>query len=113
MVSLKNLNKVKANSIIESVVALCIISVCLYIAMLVFSAVLTQKSSPKFYQTQHKANALFYLSQIEFDSIINQTEAITIETTPVNANLKELTIKYKDSTEIEIEKKFYLLNHEE
>lgn len=109
---LKRSNKVKATSILESVVALCIISICLYIAMTIFAVVLTPKSSPRFYNSQNKANELFFLSQLEMDSLYN-TDNITIEKEGISNNLDEITIKYKDSSQIEFEKKFYLLDDNE
>lgn len=114
MVLLKRLNKkTPANSILESVVALTIISICLYFSMMIFTTVLSPKSSPKFYNSQNKANEFFYLSQLQLDSMYSQTENIIIEEESVNATLKKVIIHYKDSAKIEFENEFYILNHEE
>ncbi|OWP84755.1 hypothetical protein BWK59_03560 [Flavobacterium davisii] len=113
MVSLKNLSKLRANSILESVVALCIISICLYIAMVVFSVVLSPKASPKFYNTQHKVNELFYLAQVNSDSFHTQAEEIDIEEEMATGQVKQWKVTYKDSTNQIFEKQFYLINEEE
>lgn len=111
---LKKLNKkIVANSIIESVVALTIISICLYLAMVIFSNVLTPKRSPKFYNSQNKLNSLFYELQLNNDSITNELENISIDNEPLNENLYKLKIKYKDSSQIEFERSFYLLSDEQ
>nr|WP_305069849.1 hypothetical protein [Flavobacterium covae] len=81
--------------------------------MLIFSAVLTPKSAPKYYQTQHQTNGLFYLTQLQLDSLVQEAENITIETKLIDINLKEIKVSYKDSSETELTKKFYILNHEE
>jgi len=108
MLSLKKCCKVSANSLLESVIALTIISVCLYFAILIFASVYTPKTTAKFYSTQNKVNELFYLAQINNDSIANEYENLIIEEEPVNDNLKKVIVQYKDSTEFKFEKSFYV-----
>lgn len=109
----KKLNKrVIASSILESVIALTIISICLYIATMVFSFVFTKKSSPKFYNTINKVNELFYKSQLNLESIEYDAENITLEKETVNENLSEIRIQYKDSNDINFDKKYYIINNE-
>ena len=110
MASLKNYYKLSANSILESVIALCIISVCLYIAILVFAAVFTPRTSAKFYGTQNSVNELFFLSQLKNDSLIqqNDNENLQVEEEAVADGLKKITINYKDSTAFEFKKSFYV-----
>lgn len=110
---LKKSNSFSANSILESVIALSIISICLYIAIMVFSAVFTPKTSPKFYNSQNKANELFYLSQLQLDSIENEVENITVEREQLNGNLQKLNVIYKDSSNIKFNKSFYIIRNEE
>ena len=108
MESLKKCCKVHANSLLESVIALTIISVCLYFAVMIFASVYTPKTSAKFYSTQNKVNELFYLSQIKNDSIANdENENLLIEEETVNENLKKISVQYKDSTQFKFEKTFY------
>ena len=102
--------KVRANSLLESVVALTIISVCLYFAVMIFASVYTPKTSAKFYSTQNKVNELFYLSQIKSDSVSNdnENEKLLIEEEVLGDDLKKISIQYKDSTQFKFEKSFYV-----
>lgn len=109
---LKKYYNLAANSILESVIALTIISVCLYFAVMIFASVYTPKTSAKFYSTQNKVNELFYLSELKNDSIVNESENenLLIEEEPVNESLKKISIQYKDSTQFKFEKSFYVQN---
>ncbi|WP_281323431.1 hypothetical protein [Flavobacterium aestivum] len=110
MVLLKKYYNLKANSILESVIALTIISICFYFTIMIFAAVFTQRSSAKFYNTQNKVNELFFLSQIKNDSLLNENENenLSIEEEYINENLKKTTISFKDSTKFEFKKNFYI-----
>ncbi|MFB3389834.1 hypothetical protein [Flavobacterium sp. LAR06] len=110
MVLSKRYYKLSANSILESVIALTIISVCLYFAVLIFASVYTPKTSAKFYGTQNKVNELFYLSELESDSISGENENLLIEEETVNDNLKKISVEYKDSTHFKFEESFYVQN---
>src|SRR6187402_3143788 len=115
MVLLKKYYNLKANSILESVIALTIISICFYFTIMIFATVFTPRTSAKFYNTQNKVNELFYLSQIKNDSLLNEKEDenLLIEEEEINKDLKKTTIRFKDSTKFEFEKNFYILkNHE-
>lgn len=107
---LKKCCKVSANSLLESVIALTIISICLYFAVMIFASVYTPKTSAKFYSTQNKVNELFYLSQIKNDSISNdsENENLLIEEEVLGDDLKKISIQYKDSTQFKFEKSFYV-----
>ncbi|MFH6996237.1 hypothetical protein, partial [Flavobacterium sp. FlaQc-48] len=74
MVLSKKYYELPANSLLESVIALTIISICLYFAIMIFASVYTPKTSAKFYSTQNKVNELFYLSELKNDSISNENE---------------------------------------
>lgn len=109
---LKKYCKLKANSILESVIALCIISICLYIAIMVFAAIFSSRTSAKFYNTQNKVNELFYLSQLKNDSLTieNKDDNLFIEEEILNDGVKKISIRYKDSSKFEFEKNFYVQN---
>lgn len=110
MVLLKKYYNLKANSILESVIALTIISICFYFTILIFAAVFTPRTSAKFYNTQNKVNELFFLSQIKKDSLLNENEDenLLIEEEDINKDLKKTTIRLKDSAKFEFEKSFYI-----
>ncbi|MFH6946439.1 hypothetical protein [Flavobacterium sp. FlaQc-50] len=110
MVLSKKCCKVPANSILESVIALTIISICLYFAILIFASVYTPKTTAKFYNTQNKINELFYLSELKSDSVLNNNEDqnLLIEEETITDDLKKIAITYKDSTQSKFEKKFYV-----
>lgn len=112
MASLKKFSNVKANSILESVIALSIISVCLYIAIMVFSAVFAPKTSPKFYSTQNRINELFYLAQLKNDSLNyeNLNEDLILEEEKITPTMRKIDIQYQDSLKIQYKKSFYILN---
>lgn len=113
MVFLKKYCSVKANSILESVIALTIISICLYFAILIFASVFTPRTSAKFYNTQNKVNELFFLSQLKNDSLQYESpnENLLIEEEIVNEHLKKISVQYKDSTQFKFEKSFYVENN--
>lgn len=109
---LKKYNSIKASSILESVIALSIISVCLCIAIMVFAAVFTPKTSPKFYRTQNKINEMFYLTQLRSDSLNNenQEDGLLLEDETITPDLKKINIHYQDSLQLKYNKSFYILN---
>lgn len=113
MVLSKKYYNLAANSILESVIALTIISICLYFAVMIFASVYTPKTSAKFYSTQNKVNELFYLSELKSDSISNENENenLMIEEESVNDELKKISVQYKDSTQFKFEKSFYVQNN--
>lgn len=115
MESLKKYYDVEANSILESVIALTIISICLSIAITIFAVVFTPRTSAKFYNTQNKVNELFYLSLLKNDSLINenQDENLVVEEEILEEGLKMITIQYKDSTQFNFEKSFYVQYNKE
>lgn len=107
--------KVQANSILESVIALCIISICMYIAILIFATVFTPRTSTQFYNNQHKVNELFYLYQLRNDSLLNENQDKNLNVTvePINERLKKISVHYKDSTKYQFEKTFYVTDSKE
>jgi hypothetical protein len=114
MAFLKKYYSPKANSILESVIALTIISICLYLAIMIFAAVFTPRTSAKFYGTQNRVNELFFLAQLKSDSLSNETEDenLMMEEEQINEGVKRISIKYKDSTKFQFEKSFYVQANE-
>lgn len=109
MVSLKKYSSLKASSILESVIALTIISVCLCITIMVLASVFTQKTSLKFYDTQNKVNELFFLAQLQGDSLLDATdENFNIEEENINATIKKMHVSYKDSSDVKFERSFFI-----
>lgn len=111
---LKKYCKLEANSILESVIALSIISVCLYFAVLIFAAVFTPKTAAKFYGTQNKVNEMFYLIQLKSDSLTFEAldNNLEIKQSLVDDGVKEINLKYKDSLQFEFNKIFYVQSNE-
>lgn len=110
MVFLKRYCSVKANSILESMIALTIISVCLYFAIMIFAAVFTPRTAAKFYDTQNKVNELFFLAQLKTDSLLYESDDknLIMEEENISDGVKKITIQYKDSTQFQFEKSFYV-----
>lgn len=100
----------KANSIIESVIALTIISICIYIAIMVYANVFSPKTSIKHYSHQNEINEQFYLLQLQEETKI---ENIEITEDYLNTYLKEVTITYKDSLSANVSKTVYIHTDEE
>jgi hypothetical protein len=99
----------KANSILESVIALSIISVCLYVAILVYASVFTPRTSPKFYNTSNKLDEVFFLMQVQNDSVNDiSSNQMEVEEEIINTNLKAISLKFQDSSKIKFEKKYYI-----
>lgn len=111
MASLKKYYKLRANSILESVIALCIISICLYVAVLVYATVFTSKTAPKFYGSRNKINELYYLMQVNPDTIETiSNNNLRIDQEFINANLQQVDIEYKDSSGVVIKNNFFVQN---
>lgn len=100
----------KANSILESVIALSIISICLYIAVIVFSQVFSPRTSAKYYASQNRVGELFFLFEIRHDSIMSETfsNAMKVEQVDLNNVLREISIEYTDTTENVYKRYFYV-----
>lgn len=107
---LKKCCSLPANSILESVVALSIISICLFIAIMVVSSVFSKKTDVRFYRNQNRMNEMFYLAQINTDSLLyeNEDENLTVEEEAIGDGMKKIDITLKDSTNLILKKTFYL-----
>ena len=114
MESLKKYYNLSANSILESVIALCIISVCLYVAVMVYATVFTPKTAPKFYSSRNKLTEIYYMAQVNPDSIEKMAkENLLINQEWMNSNLQQITLEYKDSSGIVIKNNFFVQNNNE
>ena len=95
----------KANSIIESVIALSIISICIYIVIMVYSNVFSAKTSVKQYATQNRLHEKFYLMELGLDERIENLEVSEVW---INTHLKEVQLNYTDSISVKSIKKVYI-----
>jgi type II secretory pathway pseudopilin PulG len=107
---LKKHTNLRANSLLESVIALAIISIGIYAAILVFNQVFTSNTSEKFHIEQKNINNMFYEIQLGVDTFQNDESNYQFEINNYNLNLKEYKINYKDSAKIKLNNRFYILN---
>ncbi|WP_291131229.1 hypothetical protein [Flavobacterium sp. UBA7682] len=113
MERLKKYCNLPANSILESVIALCIIAVCLYVAVMVYAQVFTSKTSPRFYNTKNKMVEIYYLYQVSPDSILSaDNDNLTIKQEWENNHLQELSIEYRDSSGVKLNNTYYIQKNE-
>lgn len=114
MLFLRSYCKIKASSLLESVIALTIISICLYFAVLIFSMVFTARNSSKFYETQNKINELFFVSQLGKNSLDEylSNDSLVIEEEIIGSRLKKISVSYKDSLRLKVKKSFYIETNE-
>lgn len=81
---------------------------------MICSAVFTPKTSTKFYDTQNRINEMFFLAQLKKDSLSNESEDenLIIEEEIVEEGIKKITIRYKDSSQYQFQKAFYVQANE-
>jgi len=110
MKPLKKLCRLKAGSLLESVIALTIIAICLYVATMVYAAVFTSQTSLRHYEEQGSVSELFYLYQLKRDSIDGGDSNGKWKVLPeAQKGGEKITINYKDSAAtVSHEKIFYL-----
>lgn len=106
----KKHTSLKANSLLESVIALAIISIGIYAAILVFNQVFSNSTSEKFHIEQKNINNLFYEIQLGADTLQNDESNYEFEINNSNSDLKEYKINYKDSAKIKLSNRFYIIN---
>lgn len=110
---LKKFCNLRANSILESVIALSIISVCLYIAILVYANVFSHNTSARFYFTGNKMDEIYYMLQVREDSVKSQLDPVfEIEEEWHNSGLKKITVRSKDTVSISHRVYFIQAEHE-
>ncbi|MCK8480932.1 type IV pilus modification PilV family protein [Psychroserpens algicola] len=64
---LKNSNKVKASSLLESIIAIVLISICSLVALTVYLNVISQNNPNVYYEAKHKIETLTQNAQVEQD----------------------------------------------
>lgn len=95
----------EANSLLESVIALTIISICIYITIMVYANVFSPKTSTLYYSHQNRINEQFFLLQLGEEIT---SDNIILKENWLNTNLKEVEIKYTDSSNATISNTFYI-----
>ena len=95
----------EANSLLESVIALTIISICIYITIMVYANVFSPKTSTLYYSHQNKINEQFFLLQLGEEIT---SDNIILKENWLNTYLKEIEIKYTDSLNATISSTFYI-----
>lgn len=110
MAHLKKLYNLNANSLIESVMSMSIISICLFIAIIVYATVFTSKTSINHYSTLNETDEAFFLAQTENDSLIEKFEDEEWQINEENTKgLKKITIRRVDNSVKFPERTFYIL----
>jgi hypothetical protein len=105
--------RVSGNSILESVIALSIISICLYVALLVYASVFSPRTSPRYYMSRNQMDELFFLIQVQEDSLNGVvSDSIIMEEDFLNANLKKITVRNRDTLKAVSGKEFYIYRNE-
>ena len=106
---LKKCSSLPANSILESVIALCIIAVCLYVAVLVYSQLFSSRTSPRFYNSKNKMAEVYYMFQVNPDSILSaDNDNLNITEEYENAHLQKLAIEFKDSSGVKLKSSYFI-----
>lgn len=103
---LRSYYKIGANSILETVIALSIISVCLFVTLIIYSSVLSPRTSLKKYVIRNRINECFHTMHIAPDSLLKNIEDDWI--IDRNNNLGEYLIRYSDKHGIYGENRFYI-----
>jgi len=98
MVCVKKSFNCSGSSILESVMALSIISICLFITLMVYTSVFSVKSSAKFYTGQLRHEAYFYYKLLQSDTLnASSFDIVSEETININPQLKKITLVFQDS----------------
>lgn len=109
MGSLKKYLNMPANSLLESIIALSIISICLYVGIIVYAAVFNNNTSARFYSNQNKTYDAFFMLQLGLDSITENKTNWEIDR-EAEGNITLVNIKYSDSIQVYPVKTFYIIN---
>ncbi len=77
---LRNINTLKASSIVESVLAISIISVCVLVAFMVYLNVIMQNNSVNYFKAKHKIDLLIQesIEQNNYDDNLYAFDGYTI-----------------------------------
>ena len=109
MKSLKNFNYIKANSLVESVIAIAIISICILAAFLIYLNVIKQNKSVHYYEAKHQVESIFENSiiTINYEDETFNYKYYSIEKT-VDVSEKENTVRI--DFKIKTKNKAYTIN---
>jgi competence protein ComGF len=111
MAHLKKLYNLRANSLIESVMSMSIISICLFIAVIIYATVFTSKSSVNYYNTLQETDEAFFLLEINQDSLTERFETEGWEIEEENISLIKKIVVNKNDGDVRFpEKTFYILH---
>jgi hypothetical protein len=110
---LKKYIKQPGNSILESVIALSIISICVFISLLIYTSVYTPKTAPKFYKFKNRNSELFFMMHFENDSISTANGDFQVSEEIINSKLKKVAIQVTDSSHLKIKKSYYIPTNDE
>lgn len=110
---LKKYIKQPGTSILESVIALSIVSICIFIALMIYTSVYTPKTAPKFYEFKNRSSELFFMMHFEHDSINPATGDFQISEEIINSKLKRVAIQTTDSSHLKIKKSYYIRTNDE
>lgn len=107
---LQNLDiKIRANSLLESVIALSIISICIYMTVLIYATIYQKDTSSTFYQSRNKMQTMFFMLQINPDSVFNDTDGVKIiHEEYLNIDVKLVEMGYTDSIQTLTKRKYYI-----
>ncbi|MFL9843558.1 hypothetical protein [Flavobacterium rhizosphaerae] len=105
---LKKYGNTKAGSLLESVIALCIIAVCIYVTIIVFSRIYLPASSVRASHLKNKMFEIAILKEIGADSlsaVVNKNNLHVKE--ELDGNLVKMTITANDSIYDSLEQIYY------
>jgi competence protein ComGC len=110
MKSLKSFKKLSASSLVESVMAIAIISICVLVAFMVYVNVVKQNDSIPYFNAKHKVAYLIHESMMSHDYESNEYDFKTYQI------IKEVTLNKEPNTAlleftIKIGNKSYKINH--
>lgn len=98
MVCVKKSFNCSGSSILESVIALSIISICLFITLMVYTSVFSVKSSAKFYTGQLRHETYFYYKLLQSDTLnASSFDIVNEETINIKLHIKKITLVFQDS----------------
>jgi competence protein ComGC len=105
----RNFKYVKANSLVESVIAIAIISICILVAFLIYLNVIKQNKSIHYYEAKHQVESIFETSIMtkNYDDEIFTQKYYSIEKT---ANISEKEHIIRMDFKIKTSNKTYTIN---
>lgn len=98
---------IKANSMLESVIAIALISACIYISLLVCNQVFSKKLEEDINFEEKKMNNIFYELQVGTDSIYN-SNIYSIDEQNDGVNMKIININPMEGAKVKNKKQFYV-----